>query len=502
MSCLCPADLMTVEDLRFLIGARPPAGDRDRNIQVTGLTCDSRQVAPGDMFVAVPGLETDGRRFIASALSKGAVAVLGSDLSGFMPPGVPFLDVEDVRTAMARAAAAVYGHPSREMTLTGVTGTNGKTTTAYLIRALQTQGGRKCGLIGTVEYIVGASPQPAARTTPESADIQRYLRTMRNNGLDAAVLEVSSHALVLKRVEACSFDVGVFTNLSPEHLDFHGSMEDYFQAKRLLFDRHVENGTAVINLDDAYGARLAALLKGRRLLTYGFSPGADIRPEELESDARGLRFRFCHPSGSFRVESRLVGCYNVSNLLAAGAAALATGITTQEIAEGLMEMTHVPGRLEAVEAGQDYRVFVDYAHTEDALERVIEASRGFTQGRLITVFGCGGDRDRGKRPQMGSVATWGSDYVIVTTDNPRGEDPEQIFSDIRSGISRFNYLIIADRRKAIRHAVMMASAGDVVLIAGKGHEDYQEIRGERFQFSDREEALAAIEEKKRNDRGA
>ncbi len=503
MSCLCPADTVTVEDLCLLTGARLISGQGQGKVVVTGVTYDSRQVQSGDLFVAVPGFEADGRRFIAPAIAKGAVAVLGKSLAGFTSTGAVLLEVDDVREAMAKAACAVYGYPGRELTLFGITGTNGKTTTAYLLRSILEKAGKKSGLLGTVEYITGPAAQTAARTTPESPDIQRYLRLMCEHGMKAAVMEVSSHALALKRLEGCFFSVGIFTNLSPDHLDFHHSMEDYFQAKRSLFDRYLGEGSAIVNLDDPYGARLAASLKGP-VFTYGLNPRATVRAEDLEGTDMGLRFRLCHPGGAFQVESRLVGRYNVSNLLAAGAAALAIGISSQIISEGLMEMTHVPGRLESVDAGQKYRVFVDYAHTEDALERAIEASRSVaTTGRLITVFGCGGDRDRAKRPRMGSVATWGSDYVIVTTDNPRREDPKQIFSDIRSGISRFNYLVIPDRRRAIRHAVMMASEGDVVLIAGKGHESYQEVAGERYPFNDREEALAAIKEKNHHDdRGA
>jgi len=483
---------MRLSNLMDAVGATRVWGAADP--EITGLAYDSRKVVPGNLFIAIRGERQDGHAFIPAALERGAAAVLGEKLEGVADPSAIFVEVENVRKAMAEAAGVYYGRPAQQIGLIGITGTNGKTTTAYLIRSVLETAGRKSGLIGTVEYRIGDTVVPAPRTTPESVDLQRYLGEMEETGTRYAVMEVSSHALELERVHGCAFRVAVFSNLTRDHLDFHRDMDHYYAAKKKLFDQLEEGGVAVINIDDAHGRRLAGNLReNHSVLTYGMTRSADISAEAVEMGLRGTGFTLRYRDRTYRVAASLLGAHNVYNMLAAFGTGIGLGLPIELILDGITELDAVPGRFERIDLGQEFLVLVDYAHTDDALEHAIQSARELTDGRVVTVFGCGGERDRSKRPRMGAVATGLSDYVILTTDNARNEDAKQIFQDIRKGISRFNYLVVPDREKAIRHAVDMVSRRDVVLIAGKGHEAYQETGGVRMPFNDRDAARAAVE---------
>lgn len=469
-------------------------GDTDRKIK--GIAYDSRSVENDFVFFCVRGGRFDGRGFIRSAIESGAVAVIGEEIGDFVVPEATFVEVNNLREAMAEVADLYYGHPARRLGLIGITGTNGKTTTSYLVRSVLETAGRKAGLIGTVEYITDVNSKAACRTTPESVDLQRYLSDMVAVGMKYGVLEVSSHALMMERVHGCKFKSAVFTNLTQDHLDFHGSMEDYFMAKSRLFSQVEPDGVCVINLDDEYGSRLASSIPaGTNILGYSMGAGADIGARNVETELGGTRFVLIHGDREYRVSSPLLGRHNVSNMLAAFGVGVGLDLPVDLVLDGITSVENIPGRFERIDRGQDFLVIVDYAHTDDALERAVLSARSLTKGRVITLFGCGGERDRGKRPKMGRAATLLSDYVLITSDNSRGESPENIFRDIKEGISRYNYLVINDREKAIRHAVMIAGPGDVVLIAGKGHEVYQETAGVRAAFSDRETAGRCIDEK-------
>ncbi|MBI5140807.1 MAG: UDP-N-acetylmuramoyl-L-alanyl-D-glutamate--2,6-diaminopimelate ligase [Nitrospirae bacterium] len=477
---------------------------------ICGIAYDSRSIRPGFLFAAMKGAETDGRQFIAQAVANGAIAVAGENIADYAVPGISMIECDDMRTATASMSAAFYGQPSKRMGVVGITGTNGKTTTAMILRSILEHAGNRTGFIGTIGYITGeAEIVPASRTTPESPDLQAMLADMAENGLAHAVMEVSSHALALKRVHGCEFEAVVFTNLTQDHLDFHSTMEEYFETKSELFDHLRPGGFGAINVDDAYGARLvdSSELADTRLITFGVESAADVRAFDVESGMRGLRFRIEWEGGSRVASSGLIGRHNVYNILAAFSVAVGLGIAVDVVIEAIAAANRVPGRFERVDAGQDFVVAVDYAHTHDALERSIAAARAIAgasaklsglssgQGRVITVFGCGGDRDRGKRPKMGAVAAKHSDYVVITNDNPRRERPEDIIADILAGVKKDGHIVIPDRREAIRHAIEAAKSGDVVLIAGKGHEDYQETGGVKTHFSDREEALTALRER-------
>ncbi len=483
----------TISELaRALPGARP-AGGGDAGVR--GLAYDSRRVRPGDLFVAVPGFESDGHDFARAALEAGAAAlVLEREVKG-VPKDTPRLIVPSGREALARLADVFYGHPSGELDLVGVTGTNGKTTTAFLIDAILRRAGRTTGLMGTIHYRVGDRVFEEPRTTPEAPDLQGYLRQMREAGATHAAIEVSSHAIELGRVGGCEFAAAVFTNLTQDHLDFHADMEAYFRAKLRLFTEWAP-GASVVNVDDAYGRRIAREAGGR-LWTWGFAEEAAVRAEGLAASARGMRFDLLHPGGRVAVETGLIGRHNAENILAAAAACLALGLSAEEAAEGIRALESVPGRFEKVDAGQSFLVVVDYAHTEDALARVLEFARPLTEGRLLTLMGCGGDRDRRKRPLMAAAALRGSDFVLMTSDNPRTEAPEDILREVEAGADlvpggRERTRALVDRREAIRALIAEAEPGDTVLIAGKGHETYQIVGRERLPFDDREEARAAL----------
>lgn len=461
-------------------------------MDISGIAYRSDAVRPGDAFFCIPGFAHDGHDFAADAVSRGAsVVVAQHSLEGL--GRVPVLVVPDTRVELARAAAHFFGDPSSRLKVIGITGTNGKTTTTYLVDSIMRSHGQMTGIIGTVETRVGEERIPAARTTPESADLQRLLARMLEAGVDSVAMEVSSHAIDLRRVEAVHFAVAAFTNLTQDHLDYHHTIEEYFAVKKRLFTE-MPVGARVVDIDDPLGAGMAADFDD--VLTVGLSPDAMIRAEEIELHATGARFNLCTPEGRARIALPLAGSFNVSNALVAAGCALAIGVPIESIVSGLEHAPQVPGRLERVDAGQAFTVYVDYAHTPDSLEKAISAVRGVTEGRVITVFGCGGDRDPDKRPLMGAAAAFASDHVVVTSDNPRSEDPVGIILQIEDGLKlgTASYETEPDRRSAIAKAVGQATAGDAVLIAGKGHEDYQIFADRRIDFDDR---LVAREELER-----
>ena len=476
---------MRLADLVNLVpGARL---EGDPSLTIAGVGHDSRTTRPGDLFVAIRGERTDGNAFVEASLRKGAAAIASEQ-----PPrsGGPWLQVPDAREALATLAAAVLGYPARELSLVGVTGTNGKTTTAFLIDAALRAAGLRVGLVGTVQYRIGDRLAEAVRTTPEASELHGYFREMRAAGCSHAVLEVSSHSLDLKRVHGCAFAVAVFTNLTRDHLDFHGDMDRYFAAKRKLFETLLhEDGQAVLNADDARTTSLREVIR-RPVLTYGLrAADADVRAEAVELGIDGTRFQAMTPRGRFEVRTSLLGRFNVENALAALGAAMALGVEPEAALAGIAGLAGVPGRMERIDAGQDFAVIVDYAHTDDALRNLLETVRGLRPQRILTVFGCGGDRDRTKRPLMGAVAARLSDVVVVTSDNPRSEPPEAIIAEILRGMNGGRGAerhVIPDRREAIAQALELAGPGDAVVLAGKGHETYQELRERTVPFDDRQ----------------
>ncbi|HEV2770564.1 MAG TPA: UDP-N-acetylmuramoyl-L-alanyl-D-glutamate--2,6-diaminopimelate ligase [Solirubrobacteraceae bacterium] len=435
-------------------------------VEVRGLAYDTRRVQPGDAFFCVRGFTRDGHELAGEALERGAGALVVDHPLGL---GVPEAVVEDVRAAMASAAAALHGDPTARLRVVGVTGTNGKTTTAYLLRSLLEAAGRPTGLLGTVTSVVGGQEASAIRTTPEAIDLQQTFARMLDAGDTHCAMEVSSHALALHRADAIHWAAAIFTNLTRDHLDFHPSMEAYFAAKRRLFD--AGPGVCVINVDDPHGARLAAELGGE-VVTVGLDAGADVRATDVRFDLHGSTF--CLDGTELR--SPLPGRFNVLNVLGAVAAVRALGADDETIASALPRAGRVPGRFEPVDEGQPFAVLVDYAHTPDSLENVLRAARPLARGAVWCVFGCGGDRDREKRPLMGRVAAALADVVVVTSDNPRSEDPEAIIAQVAAGAPQ-PVEVIADRGEAIAHALEGAREGDVVVIAGKGHEQGQELAG-------------------------
>ena len=458
-------------------------GNDAPDVEVSGLAYSSRSVVPGTLFFCVPGFRADGHDFAPDAVARGAVALVCQRPLGL---GVPEVIVDDVRAAMGPAAARFFGDPTNELEVVGVTGTNGKTTTAFLVRHLLEAGGRQTGLLGTVKRVVGGVEEEVERTTPEAIDLQATFRAMLDGGDRACAMEVSSHALELGRVAGIRFACRIFTNLTQDHLDFHQTMEAYFAAKRRLFE---DPGLSVVNVDDEYGRRIAAEV---HCVTFGVEREADYRAREVEFDLMGSRFRCETPDGDVELRSPLPGLFNVQNVLGAVAAARSLGVPTQTIAEALPAFGRVPGRFEPVDEGQDFGVLVDYAHTPEALENVLAAAREVTRGRLHVVFGAGGDRDRGKRPLMGEAARRLADRVLVTSDNPRSEEPESIVDAIMEGAGP-GAERETDRRRAIALAIETAAPGDVVVIAGKGHEQGQEFEnGRKEPFDDVTEARAAL----------
>ena len=482
------------------------AGNPDQDI--TGLNYDSRKVENGDLFVAIKGNALNGHDFLKSAIEKGAKAVLVEDDSG-LPRDISVIKVCNSRRALSKLADRFYNHPFKDMDVTGVTGTNGKTTITYILESILSAAGKKTGVIGTINSRFADKVKPSSVTTPESLDLMHTAREMADAGVTNLVMEVSSHAIHQKRIIDLPFRIAIFTNLTRDHLDYHKTMDSYFEAKSGLFRNlpetvHGEKGFAIINTDDPRGTELSRLTKAK-VLSYGLNGETDIRAEDVKADMDGLTARLVTPQGNIDIESPLIGKINIYNILAAAGAALASGIDLKKIAEGINRLKNVPGRLERVPNVAGFSIVVDYSHTPDALLKAQENLRPFVKGRLITVFGCGGDRDRGKRYDMGLVAGENSDIVIVTSDNPRTEDPEQIVKEVERGviesgmiraelpeIKRGNYLMEVDRSAAIKKAVSLADKNDTILIAGKGHEDYQIVGTTKRHFDDREEAQKAV----------
>lgn len=493
-------DVLRTHGLEPRVGAGPTVA-LGEGTPIGGIAYDSRRVTPGQVFVALRGQVADGSAFARAAVAQGAVAVVSQDAAPADPPA-PWVTVSDARLALALLASAFHGHPSRRMQVVGITGTNGKTTTAYLLASIFEAAGIKCGLLGTVAYRVGGEMRDATRTTPEAPEVQALLREMADRGCGACVMEVSSHALALRRVDGMQFAAAVFTNLTRDHLDFHADMEDYFRAKRRLFEMLPRDRPAVINADDPRGPAAAA--SSGLSITYGINRPADVAPGPLSFALTGLDFDVRTPKGSLHVRSALVGRPNVYNILAAAATGVALDLPFAAIEKGIAALDRVPGRFQVVsQAPDDVTVVVDYAHTDDALKNLLETARPLTPGRLITVFGCGGDRDRTKRPLMGAVAGRLSDVILITSDNPRSEDPARIIEEIQRGItpdtrrdSAQRILAVPDRRQAIEQAVEIARAGDVVLVAGKGHEKYQVIGSQTLAFDDVAVAQAALERRR------
>ncbi|HYK90995.1 MAG TPA: UDP-N-acetylmuramoyl-L-alanyl-D-glutamate--2,6-diaminopimelate ligase [Acidobacteriota bacterium] len=459
----------------------------DPNVQIRGISYDSRAVESGSLFVAMKGEKANGMSYLAEAVRRGAAAVASQE----NPPEIakiPALKVPDARRFLAEAALIFFQDPASELELVAITGTNGKTTTSYLLDSIFRQAGLKACLAGTIAMKIGDRAFPASHTTPEAPELMSFLRQAVTEGCTHGALEVSSHSLALKRVYGAGFAVGVFTNLTPEHLDFHRDMESYYRAKRLLFTPEGANQLkwAVINTDDPFGLRLASEVS-IPVARYGFAAEAEIHVLSQEGRADGTRLRIATPKGELQLRSRLVGRPNIYNMMASAGAALSLGIDLETIRKGVETLSGVPGRMELIEAGQPFTVIVDFAHTPDALENLLQTVRPFSDGSLITVFGCGGDRDRTKRPVMGEIAGRMSAFVVATSDNPRSEDPVAILTEIEPGLKRTSarYRLIPDRREAIESALSLAKPGDLVVIAGKGHEDSQIIGTENYPFDDR-----------------
>lgn len=471
--------------------------------EISSVEYDSRKIQPGALFIAMRGESTDGNRHIAQAIGKGAVAIV-SDSPEFKPSkNVAFATVRHGRRALAQITANFYEHPAQKLKITGVTGTNGKTTTTFLIESFLKTSGRTSALLGTIEYHIGNRVLPSPHTTPESLEINRFLAEAVNGGATEMVMEVSSHALEQGRVWGIGYDVAVFTNLTRDHLDYHKTMENYFDAKAMLFRGC---GTppprvSIINVDDEFGRKLveSSSRAGSKVIRYGIRENGDCLAEDIEYSATGTRFRLRYGVVTIDCRSQLVGEVNVSNVMAAALAALERGCSGREIESAIQKFQRVSGRFERVAAGQPFTVIVDYAHTDDALRNLIRIARNTlntqkTKGRIITLFGCGGDRDRTKRPLMGRAAGEGSDFVVLTSDNPRSEDPMAIINEARVGLeqTKARFTVEPDRAKAIRMAVAEARPGDIVLIAGKGHEKYQITREGTFPFDDVEVACTAL----------
>lgn len=464
-----------------------------------GVCYDSRKARRGSVFVALRGAKMDGHDYIRDAVNRGATTIVAEKAPDFRLPGrVTLVIAPDSRSALARLGDYFYDSPSEQLGVLGVTGTNGKTTVSYLLESVMAAADKKCGRIGTVDYDLLGARLPAINTTPESLDLQMMMRELVDRGADYLALEVSSHALAQSRVANILFRAGVFTNLTQDHLDYHGGMEDYFLAKAGLFTKYAPE-VSVINADDPYASRLIPMIDGD-VITYGLNPEYDVTAEDVVVGVEGISMSLATPAGRAQITSAMTGRYNVYNILAAASVAVAEEVGLDAVARGVAAARSVPGRFEKVDEGQPFAVIVDYAHTDDALANALDAARGLAEGRLITVFGCGGDRDRAKRPMMGRAAWTISDAVFVTSDNPRTEPPGKIIEDILGGVDEKEnpegrLEVIPDRGEAIRAAIAFAGPGDVVVIAGKGHEDYQIVGEKKTHFDDREEARAAIREK-------
>lgn len=462
----------------------------DLNIEV--LEYDTRKLSPGSLFCCIVGTFSDGHDYAEQALKNGAAGLL---CERELPFDVPQVIVRNTRIAMAEMAAQLYGHPERGLCIVGITGTNGKTTSTYMLKSIAEQAGKQVGLIGTIRNMIGEKVLVAEHTTPESVDLYRMLRNMKDDGVDIVVMEVSSHALEQHRVHGLVFDIGEFTNLTQDHLDYHKTFENYLAAKKKLFQQCKH---AVINIDDSHAADI---VKGLDLpvTTFGIREQADVYAADIDITTKGVQFDLGYPGGITRINIPIPGLFSVFNAMGAVAVSLSLGMGMEHIKPGLEDMKTVSGRLEPLPTGNlGFSVFVDYAHTPDALENVLKAVRDFANGRMITVFGCGGDRDRAKRPIMGEVAGRYSDFLVITSDNPRTEDPYSIIESIEDGAKKSgcSYVVIEQRRDAIKHALLRAKKNDVIVIAGKGHENYQEINGVKYHFDDKETVTDLLEEMK------
>jgi UDP-N-acetylmuramoyl-L-alanyl-D-glutamate--2,6-diaminopimelate ligase len=485
--------------VKLLRGVEASGATAFGDLEIAEVAYDSRKVKPGTLFVAIRGEKADGNKFVSDAASRGAVAIVSEQTRPeAIPAEIPWITVPDARRALAAIAANYFGHPAEVLKLIGVTGTNGKTTTSYLVDSILRAAGCEVGLFGTIAYRLVRETRPATHTTPESFDLQSFLADVVRAGGTHAVLEASSHALALDRLWGCPFAVAIFTNLTRDHLDYHKTFDDYFAAKRRLFEGTgaAAPGVGVINRDDAYGKHLAGL--AGRTLTYGLEPGADITTRKPALSFSGLEFTAETPIGKIEVRSPLVGRINVYNILAAIGAGVALNLTQEVIAAGVAQLASVPGRFERIDLGQPFLVVVDYAHTDDALRNLLSTAKELhAGGRIITLFGCGGDRDRTKRPLMGEAAGRSSDIVVLTSDNPRSEDPLLIINDAIVGVQRTKakVLVESDRERAIEIALDQARPGDIVLLAGKGHEISQVLRDRTIDFDDREMARRMLRQR-------
>jgi UDP-N-acetylmuramoyl-L-alanyl-D-glutamate--2,6-diaminopimelate ligase len=506
---VCLKDILTVLE--------SPEASGDLSVRLSAVTHDSRKVQPGSLFVAMRGETSDGHGFVGKAVAAGAAAVLAEKPRASEHGDLPWVVVPDTRKVLGRVASMVYGRPTSRLTVVGITGTNGKTTLTFLLEGILNAAGRVPGVMGTITYRWSGVERPAHHTTPEASDVQGMLAEMATAGVTHAIMEVSSHGLHLGRLDGCEFDVGVFTNLTQDHLDFHGDFELYFLAKQALFNKLLsesskEKPAAVVNLDDPYGRRLAQEIKALPVTGFGSNPNCAIHPLNVSLAADGITGTIATPRGTLRIRSPLTGPFNLSNIMAAIAVSEQLAISTDAIQAGIEAVGVVPGRLERVPS-QLGTVFVDYAHTPGALKNVLDALRIIRTGRIITIMGCGGDRDKTKRPLMGMEAAAGSDFVVVTSDNPRSEEPLAIIGQVEAGVRDYGfslqaddshgqflksrcYRVIPDRREAIDWAVKHLGNGDILLVAGKGHETYQEINGVRYPFDDRKVVRDALERRK------
>jgi UDP-N-acetylmuramoyl-L-alanyl-D-glutamate--2,6-diaminopimelate ligase len=475
---------MEIKYLNDLIPA-DMANDYDhlKKIAIKNIIYDSRKVEKNSLFVAIRGFKTDGHQYLKEAESRGAVAAVVEIKNEGLK--IPQIVVKNTRQVLAKIAASFYRPALSRLQLVGITGTNGKTTTSFLVQSILDAAGIKCGLVGTIFYDLGNRLVKAWNTTPESVDLYDMLNSMYHNGLHGCALEVSSHALALNRIDSLQLEVGVFINLTQDHLDFHKNFEDYFLAKKKLFTHLKPTGHAVINLDDTYGRKIISSLPNK-VYTFGFSDEADVHPNEWESTLEGLKINFSTPVGKININSPLIGKFNIENIMAAIATGLSLNLELHIINNGVKNLKSVPGRLETINFTNNRTVVIDYAHTPDALEKALKVLHPQASNKLWVVFGCGGDRDKQKRSLMGKIAQENSDHVVLTTDNPRNESPENIISDILKGINDQTEIYVKmDRRQAIEFAIKNSQPGDAIIIAGKGHEDYQEIKGIKYPFKDR-----------------
>ncbi len=471
----------------------------EMDLEVVGISYHSHRVKKGDLFVAIKGSESDGHHFIKEVIKKRGGAIVAERIPAY-PINIPLVLVRDTRKALALISAEFFHHPSREIKMVGITGTNGKTTTSYLIESVLKSAERRVGVIGTINYRLGGKEYPASTTTPQSYDLQRLLREMVRDGIKYVVIEVSSHALDQERVRGCHFDVGVFTNISPEHLDYHGDMNRYFDAKKRLFQEILpeagKDPWAIVNLDDPLLREFRKELPHLRAMNYGLTQG-EVRTLHKEVSLKGTKAVLSTPTGPLEIKTPLIGEHNLYNIMAATAVGTSLGVPSEVIRQGIGALSRIPGRMERVGEGSPW-VLVDYAHTPDAIEKAIMGVKRFAKGKLLIVFGCGGDRDRSKRPLMGRIGAQLADLAIITSDNPRTEDPLKIIAEIEEGareVSPRRYLVIPDRREAINQAISLAGPQDLVLITGKGHENYQIVGDEMLSFDDREVAQKALEQR-------